>query len=56
MPLTKSFNDLVLNRGANDPDFAAALLRETTATPPFTMREALREIWKAASYLSDPRQ
>jgi hypothetical protein len=50
MPLTKSFNELVQNRAANDPEFAAALLRETTATPALTMREALREIWKAASY------
>ena len=50
MPLTKSFNDLVQNRAANDPEFAAALRRENTATPPLTMREALREIWKAASY------
>jgi hypothetical protein len=50
MPLTKSFNDLVQNRAANDPDFAAALLRETGDTPPLTMREALRQIWKAASY------
>jgi hypothetical protein len=50
MPLTKSFNELVQNRAANDPDFAAALLRETTDTPPLTMRDALREIWKAASY------
>jgi hypothetical protein len=50
MALTKSFNDLVQNRAANDPDFAAALLRETGDTPPLTMREALRQIWKAASY------
>ena len=28
MPLTKSFNELVQNRAANDPDFATALLRE----------------------------
>jgi len=28
MPLTKSFNELVQNRMANDPDFAAALLHE----------------------------
>jgi hypothetical protein len=50
MPLTKSFDDLVQNRAANDPEFAAALRRETTATPPLTIREALRQIWKAASY------
>jgi hypothetical protein len=49
MPLTKSFNDLVQNRAANDPEFAAALLRETTDTPPPTMREALRRIWLAAN-------
>jgi len=36
MPLTKSFNELVQNRAANDPDFAAALLREgsSPACPP----------------------
>jgi hypothetical protein len=49
-PLTKSFDDLVQNCAANDPEFAAALLRETGDTPPLTMCEALREIWKAASY------
>ena len=50
MPLTKSFNDLVRSRAASDPEFAAALLREAIDTPRLTMREALREIWKAASY------
>jgi hypothetical protein len=50
MPLTKSFNDLMQIRAAKDPEFAAALLRETSDTPPLTMREALRQIWKAASY------
>jgi hypothetical protein len=38
MPLTKSFNELVQNRAANDPNFAAALARETVSTPPLTMR------------------
>jgi hypothetical protein len=37
MPLTKSFNDLVQNRAANDRDFVAALQHETDATPPLTM-------------------
>jgi len=50
MPLTKSFNELVQNRAANDPDFAAALRREVATPPPLTTREALREIWQAASY------
>jgi hypothetical protein len=50
MPLTKSFNDLVQNRAASDSEFDAALLRETVDTPPLTTRDALREIWKAASY------
>jgi hypothetical protein len=31
LPLTKSFNDLVQKRAANDPEFAAALLREREA-------------------------
>jgi hypothetical protein len=31
MPLTKSFNDLVQKRAANDPEFAAALLRDREA-------------------------
>jgi hypothetical protein len=39
----------VQKRIARDPDFAA-LRREAAAAPPLTMREALREIWKAASY------
>ena len=38
------------NRAINDPEFAAALLRETADTRPFTTRDALRQIWKAASY------
>ena len=38
MPLTKSFNELVQNRAANDPEFAASLLREAAETPPLTMR------------------
>jgi hypothetical protein len=50
MPLTKSFTELARTRVANDPDFAAALQREAGSTPPLTMRAALREIWKAASY------
>ena len=50
MPLTKSFNDLVQNRAANDPEFAAALLRDTADAPPLTTRDALRQIWLAASY------
>jgi hypothetical protein len=33
---------------ANDPEFAAELLREGIDTPPLTMREALRRIWQAA--------
>jgi hypothetical protein len=40
----------VQNRAANDPEFAAALLREAADTPPLTMRDALRQIRKAASY------
>ena len=32
MPPTKSFNDLVQNREANDPEFAAVLLREEPIT------------------------
>jgi hypothetical protein len=43
MPPTKSFNDLVQKRAANDPEFAAAL-REAADTPPPTMREALRDM------------
>ena len=50
MPPTKSFNQLAQNRAVNDPEFAAALLREAADTPPLTMREALRQIWQAASY------
>lgn len=46
MSLTKSFNDLVQNRAANDPEFAAAL-READGLPPLTMRDALRQIWEA---------
>jgi hypothetical protein len=49
MPLTKSFNELVQNRAANDPEFAVALRRETADTP-LTMHKALRQIWRAASY------
>jgi hypothetical protein len=49
MPLTKSFNDLVQNRAANDPEFAAAL-READGLPPLTMRDALRQIWEADPY------
>jgi hypothetical protein len=48
-PLTKSFSDLVQNRAADDPEFAAAL-REAADTPPLTMREALRQIWEADRY------
>jgi hypothetical protein len=50
LPLTKSFNDLVQNRAANDPEFAAALLHEAAGTPPLTMRDALRLIWDADRY------
>jgi hypothetical protein len=50
MPLTKSFNELMQNRAANDPEFAAAGRRETIDTPPLTMREALHEIWEADRY------
>jgi hypothetical protein len=44
MLLTKSLNDLVRSRAANDPEFAAELPREGIDTPPLTMREALRRI------------
>jgi hypothetical protein len=50
MPLTKSFNELMQNRAANDPEFATALRRETIDAPPLTMREALHEIWEADRY------
>jgi len=52
MPPTKSFTELVQSRAANDPEFAAALLREgaDTTPAPLTMREALRLIWRAAKY------
>jgi hypothetical protein len=52
MVLTKNFNDLVQNRAASDPEFAAALAREGTGSTsaPLTMREALRLIWRAAKY------
>jgi hypothetical protein len=41
MPLTKSFNELVENRAANDPEFAAAL-REAADTPPLTVAGGLQ--------------
>jgi hypothetical protein len=50
MTLTRDFKELVRERIVSDPDFAAALLREAAGMPSLSMREALREIWKAASY------
>jgi hypothetical protein len=50
MPLTIGFNDLVQNRTASGPEFGAARLREAADAPPFTMRDALHQIWQAASY------
>ena len=50
MPLTKSFNELVRSRAANDPELAAAMASERSDTPPLTMREALRGLWQAARY------
>lgn len=50
MPLTKSFNELVRNRAASDPAFAAASLYEAADARPLTMRDALRQIWEADRY------
>jgi hypothetical protein len=50
MTQTRDFKDLVRERIVSDPDFATAPLREAADMPPLSMREALREIWKAASY------
>ena len=52
MPLTKSFTNLVQDRAAHDPEFAASLQREgvDTIPAPLSLRGALRLIWLAAKY------